>query len=293
MKRVTIALLFSFIFIFAISSATGTTVTIGDIFSETNVTVPLMINNVEDVAAATIKVSYDPSVIVVTDAGNSDFESFTPNLWYAEEGWVKMTGYNTVEGLNGDVKFAELTIEPRGSYGEFSELIIEVETLSDSVGAPIDAEVKNGSFTILSEEPTPFDTDSPENPYPSIFGTHNGTITPNQPINVSKMYTYPCPGTGGHSEYVAFYNATTGAEIVNGTWNGYQGAGDYHYIEFDMPFILRKNETYNYTIITGSYPQIIHAKTFNASAGEITCDEFIDANGKRYIDWIPAIRLGV
>ena len=40
-----------------------------------------------------------------------------------------------------------------------------------------------------------FDTGSPANPYPSISGTHNGTITPNQTITVSKLYTYPCSGT--------------------------------------------------------------------------------------------------
>jgi hypothetical protein len=136
-----------------------------------------------------------------------------------------------------------------------------------------------------------FDTGRPENPYPSIFGTHNGTITPYHDINVSNMYTYPCPGTGGHTEYVAFYNATTGEEIANGTWNGYQGAGDYYYIEFDSPFVLQATVTYNYTIITGSYPQIIHNQTLTNEYGTITCTEFIDANGKKYNSWIPAIRL--
>ena len=46
-----------------------------------------------------------------------------------------------------------------------------------------------------------FDTGSSKNPYPSIFGTHNGTITPNQTIEISKLYTYLCTGTGGHTEY--------------------------------------------------------------------------------------------
>jgi len=291
MKRVTIALLFSliFIFIFALSSATTTTVMIEDIFSEVNVTVPLMINEVDDVAAATIKVSYDPSVIVVTDVGNSDFESFTPNLWYADEGWVKMTGYNTVGGLSGDVIFAELTIEPRGGYGESSELTIEVETLSDSVGAPIDAEVKNGSFTILSEEPYPFDTDSPENPYPSISGVHNGTIKPNKTITVSRLYTYPCAGTGGHSEYIIIWNNSDWNRTAS--WDGYKG--DWHNITFNKTFVLSKNETYNYTIRTGSYPQIHHNRTLIVLNGEITCTKFTDANGKIYYDWIPAIRLRV
>ncbi len=295
MKRVTIALLFSFIFIFvfvfvsALSVATTTTVTIGDIFSETNVTVPLMINDVVDVAAATIRVSYDPSVIVVTAVGNSDFESFTPNLWYADEGWVKMTGYNTVGGLSGDVKFAELTISPVGNYGDSTELRIEVETLSDSAGVPIEAEVKNGSFTVLSEEAYPFDTDSPENPYPSIHGIHNGTITPNKTIMVSRLYTYPCAGTGGHSEYIRIWNNSGWNRTA--TWNGYKD--DRYNITFEQSFALQPEVEYYYTIITGSYPQIYHTDNLSTPAGFITCSEFIDANGKVYKDWIPAIRLSV
>jgi hypothetical protein len=136
-----------------------------------------------------------------------------------------------------------------------------------------------------------FDTSTPENPYPSIFGTHNGTIKPNQTITVHKLYTYPCLGTGGHSEYVAFYNAMAGEEIANGTWNGYQGAGDYHYIVFEKSFMLEKGVTYNYTLRTGSYPQIHHTPTLPTANGWINCTEFIDANGKRYDGWIPAVRL--
>jgi zona occludens toxin (predicted ATPase) len=69
-NRILIPLLF--VLLFKSSSASATAIiTIGDsdIFSEVDVTVPLMINDVEDVAAATIKVSYDSSVIVVTDVG--------------------------------------------------------------------------------------------------------------------------------------------------------------------------------------------------------------------------------
>jgi cardiolipin synthase len=122
--------------------------------------------------------------------------------------------------------------------------------------------------------------------YPSIFGTHNGTIMPNQTITVSQLYTYPCTGSGGHTEYVRIWNKTWN---VTANWAGYQG--DWHNISFDVPFILNANETYNYTIRTGSYPQIIHEPEFNATGGKITCTEFIDANGNRYDDWIPAIKL--
>ena len=131
-----------------------------------------------------------------------------------------------------------------------------------------------------------FDTRAPENPYPSISGTHNGTITPNQTITVSTLYTYPCPGTGGHTEYARIWNSTLD---VNATWNGY--VDDWHNISFNKPFTLVKDEVYNYTIRTGSYPQIIHARSKPITGGLINCTKFIDANGKVYYNWIPAIML--
>ncbi len=123
--------------------------------------------------------------------------------------------------------------------------------------------------------------------YPSIMGAHNGTLRLNQSINVSKMYTYPSPGTGGHSEYVRIWNSSGWS--IEANWAGY--TGDWHNITFSRPFILEADVTYNYTIRTGSYPQIIHSNNFSNNMGTITGSEFKDANGKRYSDWIPAIRL--
>ncbi|MHC1610028.1 MAG: outer membrane protein assembly factor BamB family protein [Candidatus Methanospirareceae archaeon] len=134
----------------------------------------------------------------------------------------------------------------------------------------------------------PFDTGTPDNPYPSIFGTHNGTITPNQTITVSKLYTYPCPGTGGHTEFVKIWDETTG-ECAVAHWNGY--IGDWHNLSFDTTLTLRKGVVYNYTIRTGSYPQIHHTDALPTDNGWINCTKFTDANGKEYNNWIPAIRL--
>jgi parallel beta-helix repeat protein len=124
--------------------------------------------------------------------------------------------------------------------------------------------------------------------YPSISGTHNGTISPSCNITVCKLYTYPCTGTGGHTEYVKIWQGTK--TIVEEGWDGYQG--DWQHITFSEPFLLVANETYNYTIRTGSYPQIIHAETKDVTGGAITCSEFIDVNGWTCKNWIPAIRLG-
>ena len=143
-------------------------------------------------------------------------------------------------------------------------------------------------ITYKEEEEEFFDTGSPANPYSSIFGTHNGTITVDKTITVNRMYTYPCVGTGGHTELVKIWNETT-RDCAEAHWDGY--IGDYLNISFNRTLILKKGVIYNYTIRTGSYPQIIHAKEFNATGGKITCTEFVDVNGKRYNNWIPAIKL--
>jgi nitrous oxidase accessory protein len=134
-------------------------------------------------------------------------------------------------------------------------------------------------------KPSIFDTGN--GTYPSIMGTHNGTITPSYTINVSKMYTYSRQGTGGHAEYVKLWNGT--GWNVTATWNGYQG--DWHNLSFNTTFTLYANDTYSYTIKTGSYPQIHHNRTLSTANGWINCTEFTDVNVRTYSDWIPAIRL--
>jgi hypothetical protein len=134
-----------------------------------------------------------------------------------------------------------------------------------------------------------FDTAASANPYPSISGTHNGTIIPSRTLTITEIYTYPCPGTGGHTEYAAI-SYPYGTVLAEARWNGY--TGDWHNLSFNNSFTLYANETYNYTIVTGSYPQIIHAPSWNATGGVITCTKFTDANGNTHENWIPAIRLG-
>jgi hypothetical protein len=129
--------------------------------------------------------------------------------------------------------------------------------------------------------------DTGEGSYPSIMGTHNGTITPSCTINVSKLYTYPCAGTGGHTAAIELFE--TGELIANGSWNGYHD--DWHNITITPSVTLLAGLTYNYTIVTGSYPQIHHTSTLETPNGWITCVSFKDVNGIIHDDWIPAIRL--
>ena len=147
---------------------------------------------------------------------------------------------------------------------------------------------KSGRTIVKVNISAGFDTGASVNPYPSISGTHNGTIKPNATIEVSTLYTYPCPGTGGHTEYARIWNDNTGLNVT-ATWEGY--AGDWHNISFNLPFTLIANETYNYTLRTGSYPQIHHNMTLTVPNGEIACTKFTGANGRVYYDRIPAFRL--
>jgi PKD repeat protein len=114
-----------------------------------------------------------------------------------------------------------------------------------------DGETNTTTKLITVSEKLVFDTGS--GTYPSIFGTHNGTITLNQTIIVSKLYTYPCAGTGGHTEFAMIWNDTIG-DCAVAEWEGY--VGDYHNISFNKTLTLEEGVIFNYTIRTGSYPQI-------------------------------------
>ena len=129
-----------------------------------------------------------------------------------------------------------------------------------------------------------FDTE--KGTYPSIAGTHTGSITPSSDIEINSLYTYPCPGTGGHTKYIRIWDTTFD---TTAQWNGY--TKNWNEIAFNESFTLVKNKAYNYIIITGSYPQIIHKKEIKITSGTITCKEFIDTNGKVYNDWISCIKL--
>jgi C1A family cysteine protease len=165
-----------------------------------------------------------------------------------------------------------------------SELSVGMHTISfkvqDDDGVWSTEDTKN--LTINQHEV--FDTCA--GGYPSISGTHNGTITPNQDITVQKMYTYPCTGTGGHTKSARIYG--NGVD-KSASWTGY--SGDWHNLTFSASFTLEAGKTYNYEITTGSYPQIIHEHSKPVTGGTITCTTFVDANGKEYNNGIPAIRL--
>ncbi len=232
-------------------------------------------------------VSVSESPDPVTSGGNSLL-----SVHVTTTGGTPVIGTNvSISATGGSLNPTNGTTDANGNF--MSNYTAPVVTTSTNY--IISAVVSRTGYTdgsvsdSITVNPAPsFDT-SPGT-YPSISGVHRGNITLNQSLTITRMYTYPSPGTGGHSEYAAFYYPN-GTLAANGSWSGYQG--DWHNITF-APFTLEANVVYNYTIRTGSYPRIIHKNTsysIGAINGSITSIEFIDANGKRYSGWIPAIRL--
>ena len=213
-------------------------------------------------------------------------------------------GTEIVAKINDEVR-GKITIKEGGRYGglgKFDEKLVvrgddkdigrDISFWVNGLKAEQTSKYEPGAFNFLNltlSAVESFDTGRPENPYPSISGTHYGTIITDQNITVNRIYTYPCAGTAGHSEFVKIWNETTNESAV-AEWNGSYD-GDYHNLSFSPELTLREGVIYSYIIETGSYPQIIHAPYREVIGGNITCSKFVDANGKVYHDWIPAIKL--
>ena len=229
-----------------------------------------------------INLTYNPNCVNITNWARNT-AVFTMGGWthYETRAWVT---FATQDSLNGEYQLGTFTIQCVNARGESCETSLKFVTpskLFDHTGKSVAANWEDGTFGCNRT------LDTGSGTYPSISGTHNGTITPNRTIKVQTLYTYPCAGTGGHTEYAKFYNDTWSIESVQ--WVGYQE--DWRNLTFPKSFKLHANEEYNYTIRTGSYPQIHHTDNLSTPTGFITCPEFTDANGKRYTDRMPAIKL--
>jgi hypothetical protein len=290
-------------------NGTGKTQLTNSTLNETN---PIFSPSPYRLGVAYVAEQDDDANIWITDFTESGDKV---RIWSLEEGYalvcILVDDNGTLLSLGKDNKFVDHEYVEVGNtfslprYGSsiitgmvdsistFENEIFEVEVVNVTQYSDTGEVLISNATKILTNAIIPlkigtliFDTGVPSNPYPSISGIHNGTIRPKVTIEVSKLYTYPCTGTGGHSEYARIWNKTWNATA---TWKGY--IGDWHNITFDKTVVLLANETYNYTIRTGSYPQIHHNRTLTVPNGEITCTKFIDANGKAYYDWIPAIKL--
>ena len=151
---------------------TITSVSIADIIVEPGdtVVVPLMINDMTDYGTGTINITYDPSVVHVTDVTSSPDSTVYAFNNNNVAGFTKISALNT-DGASGDIVFANVEFTAVGSSGDSTLLNLDVISLYDRSYNTIPTIVDSGSFTIQSSA----------DPKPSLvtYTISNSTISPN------------------------------------------------------------------------------------------------------------------
>jgi len=139
-------------------AAAATTISIGTVFVEPGETsaVPVMIEDVTHVGTVDITIFYDPSVVHVTGAANSEFDFMYPVI-NNSAGFVRIGGMAYGEGVSGDVKLADLMLEAVGGADETSLLCITINELkvADATETTIPADVQNRTFGIINPPQPP------------------------------------------------------------------------------------------------------------------------------------------
>ncbi|MDY6865951.1 MAG: cohesin domain-containing protein [Halobacteriota archaeon] len=140
--------------VFEVSAAVST-VSIMDteVSQGESVNVSINIDGVTDVAGAHILLSYDPSVVHLTDIGNSSLSFETYKDINNTSGYTRYAVVNLPDPLSGpSIQFAEVTLEAVGSIGDSCTLDLTVVSMQDSSYEEISRTVVDGTFTISDSE---------------------------------------------------------------------------------------------------------------------------------------------
>ena len=142
---------------FAVQCCAATTVSIGDITADhgDTVTIPIMIDSIEDYGAGTINLAYDSAVVFVEDATGGSDSTVTAKNIDNTAGLVRISAWN-LNGVSGNIVFADVTIKVVGNSDDSSTLTLTVDTLQDISYNEIPVDIISGSFMITGQaSPTP------------------------------------------------------------------------------------------------------------------------------------------
>ncbi len=113
-----------------------------------NVTSAIMVENVNNIAGATIWLTYDPYVVSVLSVSAGDLGTITAKI-DSVAGRITMTAFNA-KGISGNVTFANVLLKAVGSINATSVMTLSVLTLTDQNGTAIPYGKRSGTFTIAS-----------------------------------------------------------------------------------------------------------------------------------------------
>jgi len=116
------------------------------------VTIPIAIEDGVNVGACDITLTFNASVVNVTDVTGGDMDVTMANLEHVHEGFVRIGTFQTDNpGLSGNIAFANVTFEPIGAIGDTCSLNLSVTTFKDATpaGNVIPYNVRNGTYCTL------------------------------------------------------------------------------------------------------------------------------------------------
>jgi hypothetical protein len=205
-------------------TAAATTVTIqsAEVDLSESITLPIQINNVTGVKGAHIVLEYDSSVVHALEIGNSSFGIETFKEINNVTGYVRYATFNLV-GLNGNVKFADVTLKGMGVGS--SPLNLTIVALTNGT-AEIPRDVVNGTFTVTVDNPPQPNITSP------LAGATLAGLVAIEEIDESgegdivyNLFEYysdaDCNGEADDagSAWTAIYNDTNGGDGWRAEWN--------------------------------------------------------------------------
>jgi len=115
------------------------------------VEVPINITDVTDLAATTIWLSYDSSVVTVEEVREGTLGSLAVGInntaGVTKMSWFSMTG----TGKTGDFVFAYVRLKAVGNPGDESVLDLDVKNIANSEGKLINHTVSDGMFSVKAK----------------------------------------------------------------------------------------------------------------------------------------------
>ncbi|MEA1894939.1 MAG: cohesin domain-containing protein [Euryarchaeota archaeon] len=115
-------------------------------------TTSIAIEDGANVCACDITLTFNASVVNVTDVTCGDMDVTMANLEHVHEGFVRIGTFQTDNpGMSGNIAFANVTFEPVGNIGDTCSLNLSVTTFKDatSIGNEMPYLVRNGTYTVL------------------------------------------------------------------------------------------------------------------------------------------------
>jgi|GEM_PF-3526754 len=153
--------------------------------------------NLEGSAAATLNVSYDPSILRVLSCNTSvsDFEIVQCNKNYSSD-TVRFTLASN-SGVSGNVLLVEISFEAIGQNSDESAITIELDTINDANGNPQEATTSDGRVIISSQRMGDVNCDGKRNTVDALFtlqydvALREGSDTCTQPSGNARILYEP------------------------------------------------------------------------------------------------------